>query len=62
MLSWDMFTVSENMRIQDTWFLLVISAIVAHLRYVGDTSGFETGTKPVVNSRYQDRIVKIPYN
>jgi len=30
--STDLFTVSENVRTQDTWFLLVISAIVAHLR------------------------------
>jgi len=32
----DTFTVSEKMRAQDTWFLLVISAIVAQLRLVGD--------------------------
>ena len=26
----------QNMRTQDTWFLLLISAIVANLRYVGE--------------------------
>jgi hypothetical protein len=41
-----MFTVSENMRMQDTWFLLVISAIVANLQYVGDSTGFD---KPQVH-------------
>ena len=50
--SLDTFTVSENMRMQDTWFLLVISAIVAHLRLVGETSSFKTDRKPVVYSRY----------
>jgi hypothetical protein len=30
-----MFTVSEKMRTQDTWFLLLISAIWAELRLVG---------------------------
>ena len=42
MIGSEMFTVSENMRTQDTWFLLVISAIVANLRYVGDSAGFKT--------------------
>jgi hypothetical protein len=36
----DSFTVSVNMRAQDTWFLLLISVIMAHLRYVGDTCTF----------------------
>ncbi len=30
-----MFTVSANMKTQDIWFLMLISAIVAQLRYVG---------------------------
>jgi hypothetical protein len=38
--SLDTFTVSENMRIQDTWFLLLISAILAELRLVGVINGF----------------------
>jgi hypothetical protein len=41
-----MFTVSAKMKRQDTWFLLLISAIVAHLRYVGDIKGFGTAKKP----------------
>ena len=35
-----MFTISENMRTPDTWFLLLISAIWAQLRLVGDSTGF----------------------
>ena len=31
-----MFTVSENMRMQDTWFLWMISAILVDLRLVGE--------------------------
>ncbi len=30
----------QNMRVQDTWFLLLISAIVAHLRLVGEIWSF----------------------
>ena len=30
----------QNMRVQDTWFLLLISAIEAHLRLVGGIQGF----------------------
>jgi hypothetical protein len=36
-----MFTISENMRTPDTWFLLLVSAIEAHLRLVGDINDFE---------------------
>jgi hypothetical protein len=36
-----MFTVSENMRMQDTWFLWMISAILVDLRYVGDIWNFK---------------------
>jgi hypothetical protein len=32
------FTVSEKMSTQDTWFLWLISVILAHLRYVGGIS------------------------
>jgi hypothetical protein len=38
------------MKMQDTWFLLVISAIVAQLRLVGDTKGFRTGNKTVISA------------
>ena len=34
--TWDTFTVSENMKTQDTWFLLLISAILTQLRLVGE--------------------------
>jgi hypothetical protein len=30
----------QNMRVQDTWFLLLISAIEAQLRLVGEISAF----------------------
>jgi hypothetical protein len=37
-----MFTVSANMKTQDIWFLLLISAIWTELRLVGDnTTGAE---------------------
>ncbi len=39
----DMFTVSENMRTPDTWFLLLISAILAQLRLVGEITGLQNG-------------------
>jgi hypothetical protein len=35
------------MKMQDIWFLLLISAIVAHLRLVGDSKDFRTARKPV---------------
>jgi len=38
------------MKMQDTWFLLVISAIVAQLRLVGEMTGFNADSKPVVHS------------
>ena len=31
----------QNVRAQDTWFLLLISAMVAYLRIVGDVIVFE---------------------
>ena len=43
-----MFTVSEKMRTQDTWFLLVISAIVAKLRLVGVIATFRNEKKACV--------------
>jgi len=38
-----MFTVSANMKTQDTWFLLLISAIWAELRLVGVIAIMGTG-------------------
>jgi hypothetical protein len=36
-----MFTISAKYDNADTWFLLLISAIWAELRLVGDINGFE---------------------
>jgi hypothetical protein len=36
-----MFTVSANMKTQDIWFLMLISAIWAELRLVGDIRTFK---------------------
>jgi hypothetical protein len=41
MVSCDTFTVSAKYDNADTWFLLLISAIWAELRLVGDSAGFE---------------------
>jgi hypothetical protein len=53
-----MFTVSENMRTPDTWFLLLISAIVAHLRLVGDSAGLAPNsitTRYCIGGKYEKR-------
>ena len=39
-LSLDYLHVSEKMKSQDIWFLLLISVIVAYLRLVGEITGF----------------------
>ncbi len=44
-----MFTVSANMKMQDIWFLLLISAIWAELRLVGDIKGFSNAKTVVIH-------------
>jgi len=51
MVSCYTFTVSAKMKGQDIWFLLVISAIMAGLRYVGDTTTLRILSKPVLCMR-----------
>jgi hypothetical protein len=41
----DYLQVSEKMKMQDIWFLFLISVIVAHLRLVEDIQGFKTAEK-----------------
>ena len=41
----------QNETAQDSWFLLLISAIKAQLRLVGDSTNFVSSQKPVAHSR-----------
>jgi hypothetical protein len=44
------------MKMQDIWFLLLISVIVAHLRLVGVVKGFKSATKLVPIRPHNNRM------
>jgi hypothetical protein len=50
----------QNPKSKDIWFSIFISAILAYLRLVGDTSGFKAERKPVVNSS-KHRFIKMSF-